>query len=876
MTDDTQPNHVGDDLPARALQALIAGRVRHNLPAQPTPLIGRAREVAAAAALLRRPDIRLLTLIGPGGAGKTRLGLQVAEELLADSSLRDPDASRGRDAGFADGVVFVSLAPVSDSNLVGATIAQTLGIRESGGRPLAELVQDWLREKQMLLVLDNFEQVLGGALFLAALLREAPDLKIVVTSRERLNVRGEQVFEVAGLSVPPNEQIDLAQAEQHGALQLFVHIAGALTPDFELTAESLPAVVRICRLVEGLPLGIELAAPWTRFLSCEEIAQEIAQNLDFLKTSAHDVPIRHQSLRAVFIQSWNLLAPAEQQALRRLSLFRGSFTREAAAAVVELRKGQTDQSVLHSSFSILHLLASLVDKSLVRRVSATGAGVRYEVHEILRQYAAEQLERAGEAMLTAERSAAFYLALLEPRAADLRGPRQLDALAAIGAEIEHVRVAWRWAVARADAAAIGRAADSMFHFYDMRSWFGEGAEMFGSARRALEDGEQTDGGLAWARVLAREGWFTFYLGRQIEARGLLEQSLDRLRSLGARAELVFALNYLAAVCSYLGEHGRTYALCQESLELTEALGDSYGQAVACNILGQSIYWRGEHAAARQWFQRSLTLGQQLGNRWHLAFSLTYQGNVAYALGEYAEARRRFEESLRIREETGDARGVASCFNRLGDAAVALQEYDQAGERYSQSLALFREIGNQWGMASALINLGRLALAQQRAAEAARALQEALRLAIDTQSIPQVLEVFATFAELLARAGQDAWADDLRWFIALQPDSLAACQSHADRLLAWSPPDPVLRSAGVSTAAPAASVRISPVNYPAGLTAREVEVLRLVAQGLTDAQVAEQLILSRRTVSTHLTSIYGKLQVTSRSAATRFAIENGLA
>jgi predicted ATPase/DNA-binding CsgD family transcriptional regulator len=872
MTNDIQLNQTDADLLARASQGRAAARARSNLPAQPTPLIGRAREIAAATALLRRADTRLLTLIGPGGAGKTRLGLQVAEELQAD---------------FADGVVFVALAPVGDPSLVAAAIAQTLGIRESGGRSPGELAQDWLREKRVLLLLDNFEQVLAGALFLTSLLREAPGLKIVVTSRERLNVRGEQIYEVGGLSLPPGERIDLAQAEEYGALKLFVHAASAQTPDFALTAETLPAVLRICRLLEGLPLGIELAAPWTRLLSCEEIAQEIAQNLDFLNTSAHDVSARHQSLRAVFMQSWELLAPAEQQALRRLSIFRGSFTREAAAAVCgelkieneELKKssGVMPGRILNSQFSILNLLASLVDKSLIRRVSAGSANAaRYEAHEILRQYAAVQLDRAGEAAATAERHAAYYLALLESRAVDLRGPRQLDALAAIGAEIEQVRAAWRWAVAHADAAAIGRAADSLFHFYDMRSWFVEGADMFGAARRALEAGERSDGGLAWARALAREGWFTFYLGRQAEARGLLEQSLDRLRSLGARAEVVFALNYLAAVYSYLGEHRRTDALCQESLELAEALGDVYGQAVGCNILGQSIYWRGDHAAARQWFQRSLTLGQQLGNRWHLAFSLTYLGNGAFALGEFAEARSLFEQSLHIREETGDARGVAICFNQLGDAAVALREYDQAGERYSQALALFREIGNQWGMAAALLNAGRLALARGRDGEAARALQEALQLAIDTQSLPQVREVFGVFGDLLRRGGQTAWADELARLAATKPEALAAYRPHADRLLAWSLPEPAMRLAAGASPAPASALdRAAPAAYPAGLTPREVEVLRLVAQGLTDAQVAERLVLSRRTVSTHLTSIYGKLQITSRSAATRFAVENGL-
>jgi ATP/maltotriose-dependent transcriptional regulator MalT len=413
----------------------------------------------------------------------------------------------------------------------------------------------------------------------------------------------------------------------------------------------------------------------------------------------------------------------------------------------------------------------------------------------------------------------------------------------------------------------------------------ECAVAFGAASRALANAEQPDGGLTWARVQARHGWFTFHMGRQPAAKALLEQSLERMRALGASAEMVFALNYLAAICSYLGEYRTTYALCHESLDITQALGDLYDQGIACNILGQALYGRGEYVTAKQWFQRSLTINQQIGNSWSIAFSLINLGNVDYALGEYAEARRLFEQGLRIREETGDARGVAICFNRLGDTAVALKEYSQAEDRYQHSLALFRAIGNQWGMASALINLGRLAYIQAHYLPAAQAFQEALRLAIGIQALPQVLAIFGNMAELLRASGEIAWADELAQFVAGEPETLATCQPHAERVLAWAGADAAsVRSVGLgqlvdAVAAPpdpAPAQSKAPVaSYPAGLTAREIEVLRLVAQGLTDAQVAEQLVLSRRTVSTHLTSIYGKLQVTSRSAATRFAFEHGL-
>ncbi len=452
-----------------------------------------------------------------------------------------------------------------------------------------------------------------------------------------------------------------------------------------------------------------------------------------------------------------------------------------------------------------------------------------------------------------------------------------------------IRAAWRRAVLAGESGPIGRAADSLFHFYDMRSWFQEGAAAFRSASQALAGGQENPAArLAWGKMLAREGWFTFYLGRQREAKQLLEQSLALLRPLDAPAELVFALNYLAAVCSYLGEYQATQALCRESLQLATALDDQHGQAVACNILGQAAYDHGNYAEAQQWHQQSLASEQRTGNRWSKAFSLTNMGKVAYALGQYHEARWFFEESLRTREEMGDTRGVAICFSSLGDAAVALGTHAEARERYAQSLLLFREIGNRWGMAAALINLGQLALTQALYPAAGRLYHEALRLALDTGSAPQVTTILAAFAQLVRHSGEAAWADELARVATASADRDRALEQ-ARRLLdaPWGAAGQALSleqaiaaiqdaATPIEVAAPATPPAAArPPKYPAGLTTREVEVLRLVAQGLTDAQVAEQLVVSPRTVSTHLTSIYGKLGVATRSAATRFAVEQGL-
>ena len=581
-------------------------------------------------------------------------------------------------------------------------------------------------------------------------------------------------------------------------------------------------------------------------------------------------------MRAVFESSWNLLTTGEQQALRRVAILRGSFSRQAAAIIAGVS---------------LPMLAALINKSLVRRVSGSAdVTARYEIPEVLRQYAAEQLDHAGETAELAARQADYYLTWLATYGADLRGMGQQAALQAISADMEHVREAWRWACLTADAQALGRAAASLFHVYDMRSWFVEGYEAFQLASQAVEP-HQHDSvtAVVYGNLLARQGWFTFHLGRQREAQELLQRSVDLLRAQQAHADMVFALNYLAVVCAYLGEYDRTQVLVDESLALTQALDDQYGRAVAFNVLGQAAYDQGKYEIAQTYSQQSLHIEQQLGNQWSMAFSFANLGKVAYIIGNYAEARWFFNESLRFRQAIDDIRGVATCFSRLGETAVALGDVAEARERYAQSLALFRTIGNQWGVAAALTDLGQLALAREGATAALPILQAALHEAAELKSLPQIITLLATCAPLIRQNGHVRWAEALEQLLATANTHLAAYAEHVQRLLAWDGSGESLaaqQSAKTQASTPSTPAhasdaispqgsRVSRVLYPAGLTAREVEVLRLVAEGLTDAQVAEQLVLSPRTISTHLSSIYGKLQVNSRSAATRFAVEHGL-
>jgi tetratricopeptide (TPR) repeat protein len=463
-----------------------------------------------------------------------------------------------------------------------------------------------------------------------------------------------------------------------------------------------------------------------------------------------DVPERHRSLRAVFDYSWNLLAPEEQTALSQLSVFRGDFERQAARDVAA---------------ATLPLLAALVDSSLVRRNVLDNGQIRYQLLEVVRQYAEEKLTKnVTEARQVHDRHCYYYLIFLESRQTHLQGDKQPEALAGIGAEIENVRAGWRWAVSQRKVELIERALVSLFHFYDMRSWFQEGEDVFRRTATAVGNIFEVDGTpenrRTWGRLLARQGWFMFYLGRQREAKGLLERSLAVLRPLNTPAPLIFPSNYLAAVEFYLGAYDVARQFCQQSLELCQVTGNLYGAAIANNILGQIAYRQKQYDVAQHHSRQSLRIEQSIGNRWSMGFSLTNLGNVAYALGAYEEAESLFRQSLAIGEEMGDQRGVARCLNHLAETAVAKGDHAEAEQLYQKSLEIFRDIGNQWGMTSSLKGLGNMARQQGRYEQAKAYFDDALQRAVTIQAMPRIQDILQELASLLAELGDDSWQERL--------------------------------------------------------------------------------------------------------------------
>ncbi len=705
----------------------------HNLPLQLTPFIGREEELAELARLLEDPACRLVSLIGPGGIGKTRLAIQAASQHVH---------------AFRHGACYAALAPVSAPEYLVSALADALKFSFHGSRdPTAQLV-DFLREKQLLLVMDNFEQLMAATPLMVDILQNAPQVKTIVTSRERLNVQGEWTLEVGGLKFPAGARFD--GGARYSAVQLFVDSARRRTATFAVSEEDRPHIIRICQLVEGVPLAIELAATWVRVLSLSEIAHEIERDLDFLSASQRDVPKRHRSLRVVFEYSWNLLEEPERAAVMALSMFRGGFRREAAEQVGAAPAG---------------LLLSLVDKSFLRH-STLG---RYDVHDLLRQYALRKLEEnpARETVIR-DRCAQYYAEFMHRRQKFLRGGRQKDVLDEIAEEIENVRATWQWAVDRAEWDVISRCAESLFFFYDLRSLFHEGAEAFGLAAERLDNvpglSERATERLVFARLLARQARFLQRSGRFDRARALFRRSLEIAAILGARQEKAFPLTYLGDLHRMTGDYEEARRLLQESVEICTESGDGYLLSRALNILGIVASLQGEYVVAERLYRHSLAIQKDIGDRIGMSLVLNNLGGIALLRGEYARARQFILESLAIQTDINDLRGAAASLDNIGGVMQALGEWVDAKRILQESLAIKRDIGDQHGIAHSLNQLGETASALDQHQEAGAYFLQALKVAMEVKAMPLALDVLGGIARLRNRQGESTHALELLEFV----------------------------------------------------------------------------------------------------------------
>ena len=687
-----------------------------NLPAPSTSLIGRETELASLAHLLDDADCRLLTLVGPGGIGKTRLAIEVAYDV--------------RDR-FANGVFLASLAATRKSEFMVPAIAQVIGLNFAGPtEPRSQLV-NYLSNKQVLLLLDNLEHLLDGVDLLVEMLGRAPGLKLLVTSRVRLELQGEWVFEVQGLPVPAEGEVE--RLEQYSSMRLFLQRAQQAQVDFEPTVEDFSEVARICRLVEGMPLAIELAATWVPLLSCAEIAGEIGQGPDILATQLRDVPERQRSLQAVFDHSWKLLDEEEQRALRKLSVFRGGFRREAAEEVAGAG---------------LPLLSALVAKSFLRR---TAVG-RYSLHELVRQYIAARLaEKPEEEVAARERHSAYFTDLVAGLEGKLKGVGQLQALAEIDADIDNIRQAWRWAVGHGQVRNAQKPIRGLWCFYEIRGWFQEAEASFGwiaeELARTVVETEKADSGAAVLAAYARaqQGWFCLRRGGFEEAQRLLQSSLDMLRAADAFVELVDTLQHAGALDRLMGHYSRSRARFEEMLRYATQTDDLWNAAIAEGNMGLADQALGDYQEARIRMEGTVTAFRALGDNRMLAVALHFLGGTNCMLHSFDRARAYLQESLVLSRSIGDRWIEAMTLRELGNVAKETGAETEAASLFSESLVLAREIAEQWSTLQALNSVGTVRLAMGDLAAARTAISEELALAREIQSLPDVLAALSGLA-----------------------------------------------------------------------------------------------------------------------------------
>ena len=713
------------------LKTLEAGM--RNLPAPRTSFVGRADELASIDRMLDEPDCRMLTLVGPGGAGKTRLALEAAARRIDR---------------YQHGVHFVPLVGVPAPDLLAPAVAESLQFQVDNAHsaiPARDQLIDFLRERATLLVLDNFEHLLDARDLLTQVIEQAPQVELLTTSRERLQVQSEWVLDVEGLADGSGN----GRAGESAAVRLFVDRARQVDGGYALTDSERPHVGRLCRLVSGMPLGIELAAAWASSLPCSEIADEIERNLGFLETSMHDVPERHRSLRAAFDQSWRLLSDDERRVFSRLAVFRGTFARDAAAAVSGAGLGE---------------LHSLVSKSLVRRA---GLG-RFELHELLRQYAAEQLAVEQRELAEArEEHARFYLGMIADRADVLLGERMMEARDELRVEIDNLRAAAEWAVTQWSEDDARSVLSSLQAFFWAHDWH-EGSQTYAQLVELLEpsDDGQTDAAQAsdvLLCALAYEAYMGSALGYDERLDTIARASLPVLRERRLTKELGLCLLALGTNDCYRDVYSESEVSLEEAVDVARSIGDHLGVAGSLSWLGFVRLLVDDLTGAREAFEECRDVSEALGGPLMLGFAISKLGLLADAEGDYTTAIRLHLEARELFARAGDDAGAGYTQSRASMSAYCLGDYEQASEHALAGYEGFERANHRWGMTAALCRLGFAGAALGRLDEAREYLRRALELARAMEATSLLLHALSGVGVLLAREGEDRGAAEVLLF-----------------------------------------------------------------------------------------------------------------
>lgn len=846
---------------------------KNNLPAQVTPLLGRERDVETVHDLLRRKDVRLLTLSGPGGVGKTRLVLRMAAGLVEDF----------------DNISFVPLAAIHDPALLANTIAQTLEIKENPGQPLWQHLLEVLRPHQLLLVLDNFEQVAEAAPLIPELLAACPSLKLVVTGRSALHLYGEHEFRVLPLALPDLAHLpEPARLAEVPAIALFLQRVQAVRSDFELTTDNASAIAEICIRLDGLPLAIELAAARVKLLPPQALLNRLVgaygyNSLQLLTGGPLNNPARQQTLFDTLDWSYKLLNPVEQKLFREMAVFVGGCNLPAVETIC--------RNAAEPKVAVLMRVESLIDKNLLKQVELKESEPRLVMLETVREYALARLvevEAADPQNTTQGLHCQYFTHLAETAEPELTGSHQTEWLALLDQDHNNYRAALKWALEHDQPELLLRLSGAVWRFWYTRGFISEGRDWLetGLSRYPQIGGEIRAKALNGAGVLAHAQ------SDNRRARAAFEESLVLYRAAEQKGRVAIALNNLGAIAVAEGDFVKAIELHSQALVLRRELGDRYGIASSLSNLGGAAMSLKDYRQAAPYLEESLALRRELGDTWGVALSLNNLGAGAVYLKDYRQAYHYHQQSLAIRRALGDKWGVAVSLVNLALVTFQLGNLDEAFDLGKESLNLRQELDDKEGIAICLEIFARIASSQKQASLASRLLGAAtyLRQLIQVPLQPFEMEDYEQIlsglkSEIPARAFEMAWEEGR----ALSVAQAIMLTHEVNRPSAASPQTSVTTGKPVENFPASTDAPETPTPAPAqhlsskkavkqaygGLTGRERNVALLISQGKSSRVIAQDLFVSERTVEKHVENILAKLSFSSRAQIAVWAVEKGL-